>query len=37
MHRQSFYIDKITNSIEDSVTDKSYDTETILFNGSVIF
>ncbi len=30
MHRQSFYIDKITNSIEDSVTDKSHDTETIL-------
>jgi hypothetical protein len=29
MHQHSFYIDKITNSIEDAETGKTYDTEVI--------
>ncbi len=29
MHKQSFYIDKITKSIEDAATGKSYDTDVI--------
>ncbi len=29
MHRHSFYIDKITNSIEDAITSKSYETVVI--------
>jgi hypothetical protein len=29
MHKHSFYIDKITNSIEDALTGKSYDTEVV--------
>ena len=30
MHKHSFYIDKITNSIEDAATGKNYDTDVIL-------
>lgn len=29
MHKHSFYIDKITNSIEDAMTGESYDTEVV--------
>jgi len=30
MHKHSFYIDKITNSIEDAASGKNYDTDVIL-------
>lgn len=29
MHKHSFYIDKLTNSIEDAASGKNYDTDVI--------